>query len=140
VRDHDGWCDLGVKIAEELEDDLLIGGVQVAGGLIGEDDFRIIDQGAGDGDALLFAAGELRGQVSGAGFHADAAQGGHGLLLIGHAVEELGEHDVFESGEMRDQMELLEDETDGFARKRASSERLSLVVSVPWMRTMPVVA
>ncbi len=33
-------------------------------------------------------------------------------ILVGHGVEVLGEHDVFEGGEVRDQVELLEDEAD----------------------------
>jgi hypothetical protein len=37
--------------------------VEVARRLVGEDDRRTVDQGAGDGDALAFAAGKLRGQV-----------------------------------------------------------------------------
>src|SRR5216683_1475863 len=36
-----------------------------------------------------------------------------GFLFIGHAVEVLGEHDVLDGGEIRDHMELLEDEADG---------------------------
>src|SRR5215213_6115634 len=35
--------------------------VEVAGWLVGEDHGRLADQGAGDGDALLLAAGELGG-------------------------------------------------------------------------------
>lgn len=38
-------------------------GVQVAGGLIGEDDGRSPDQGPSTGDALLLSSGELVGTV-----------------------------------------------------------------------------
>ena len=38
-------------------------GVEIAGGFVGEDDFGVGDDGAGDGDALLLAAGELVGVV-----------------------------------------------------------------------------
>ena len=31
-------------------------GVEVAGGFVGEDDIGVVEQGAGDGNALLFAA------------------------------------------------------------------------------------
>jgi len=42
--------------------DLVAGlGVEVSGGLVGEDDGGVIDQGAGDGDALALAAGEFVG-------------------------------------------------------------------------------
>ena len=46
-------------------------GVEVAGGLVGEDDGRAVDERAGDGDALALAAGELVGLVVHAGFEAD---------------------------------------------------------------------
>ena len=37
--------------------------VQVSGGLVGQDDFRLREQGPGDGDTLLLAAGEVVGEV-----------------------------------------------------------------------------
>ena len=37
--------------------------VEVAGRLIGEHDFRIVDQGTRDRDALLLAAGKLAGMM-----------------------------------------------------------------------------
>ena len=39
--------------------------IEVARGLIREEQRRIIHQGAGDGDTLLLAAGELIGQMYG---------------------------------------------------------------------------
>src|ERR1700722_16402519 len=41
---------------------------------------------------------------------ANATQSVFGLLLIGDAVEVLREHDVFQRGEIWDEMKLLEDE------------------------------
>jgi hypothetical protein len=38
-------------------------GIERGGGLISEDDLRRVRQGAGNGDALLFAPGEFLGQV-----------------------------------------------------------------------------
>ena len=35
--------------------------VEVAGGLVGEENVRLREERAGDGDALALAAGELRG-------------------------------------------------------------------------------
>ena len=51
---------LAVHVAQEGED--LVGGfaVQVAGRFVGEDKGGAVHQGAGDGDALLLAARELR--------------------------------------------------------------------------------
>ncbi len=43
VGDHDDGVALGVEILEELGDDLLVGGVEVAGGLVGEEDGWVVD-------------------------------------------------------------------------------------------------
>lgn len=53
------------RFIEALEDghDLDAGlGIQIAGRLVGKDDFRAVDQGAGNSDALLLAAGDLIGE------------------------------------------------------------------------------
>ena len=49
-------------------------GVEVTRRLVGEEDERIAGDGAGDGDALLLTAGELRGIVLHAVRHADALE------------------------------------------------------------------
>ena len=63
VSDHDDGVALAMQVLQQFGDDLLVGGVEVAGGLVGEEDGWVVDEGAGDADALLFAAGELAGQV-----------------------------------------------------------------------------
>ena len=67
VRDeHQGRLAPALQ-AEQQVDDLLAGlAVEVAGRLVGQDDLRARAQGAGDGDALLLAAGELRREMIGA--------------------------------------------------------------------------
>ena len=72
--DHEGGSVL-VELGEEVEDDLLVGLVEVTGGLVGEDELGVVDEGAGHAHALLFAAGELAGQVGGAVGEADAVKG-----------------------------------------------------------------
>src|SRR5271165_16262 len=74
----------------------------------------MIDQRARDGNALLLAAGKLRGKMLDSVGEADAHEGSAGFGFIGGAVKILGEHHVFESGEIRDEMELLKDEADFF--------------------------
>ena len=44
---------------EDLDHDLAVLRVEVAGGLVGEDDARVVGDGARDRHALLLAAGEL---------------------------------------------------------------------------------
>ena len=81
MGDHDdGDAAFGVEAAEQFHD--LEGGfgVEVAGGFVGEEGVRIGDDGAGDGDALLLAAGEFGRGVAFLVGDADA-----GERLAGHA-------------------------------------------------------
>ena len=88
-------------------------GVEVAGGLVGEDDRRLAGQGAGHGHALLLAAGELARAVAQPVAEAD---GGHdlvepGLVRLG-AGQRQRQDDVLLGAERGDQVEGLEDEAD----------------------------
>src|SRR5580658_2861919 len=74
----------------------------------------MIDQGARDGNALLLAAGKLRGKMLDSVGEADTCERGARFRFVGGAVKILGEHHVFERGEIRDEMELLKDEADFF--------------------------
>ena len=91
-------------------------GIEIAGGFVGKEDLRLIDEAAGDGDALLLAAGELVGHVVGAIGEADNLQAVHGAFanLVGRgfavAAVEHGEFDVFEGGGAREEVKTLEDE------------------------------
>ena len=112
--DHEGRAVL-VELVEQVEDDLFVGFVQVAGGLVGQQQLGVVDEGAGHAHALLLAAGELARQVCGAVGQADAVEGLEGFLLVGHRVVVLGDHDVLEGRQVADEVELLEDEADGAA-------------------------
>ena len=54
---HDRLAEILVELRKHGQDVLRGGGVEVAGGLVGEDQGRVGDDGAGDGDALLLPAG-----------------------------------------------------------------------------------
>ena len=94
--------------------DILAGfGVQVAGGLVGQDDGGLGRQGPGDGHPLLLAAGEVVGQVPELFLQAQSLDdlvhvGGVGLL----AVQLNREDDVLIDAEDGDQVVVLEDEAD----------------------------
>jgi hypothetical protein len=61
VGDHRGRrAELAVDPRDGLENDDPGGDVQRAGGLVAEQDVGAFGDGPGDGDSLLFAAGELR--------------------------------------------------------------------------------
>ena len=63
-----------VELLEQRED--LVGAlaIEVAGGLVGDDDGRVVDDGARDGDALLLPARELPRVVAHAVLEADDAE------------------------------------------------------------------
>ena len=75
---HDGVA-LLVEVLQQFGDDGLVGGVEIAGGFIREENRRIVDQSAGDADALLFAARELTGQMADAVAETDFFECGTGL-------------------------------------------------------------
>ena len=54
---YQGGLLLKVKIKQEISNTLAGGGIQVACGLVGKQDDGLAGEGAGDGDALLLAAG-----------------------------------------------------------------------------------
>src|SRR4051795_4477193 len=61
VGDQDHGVARPMELVEEQHDLLGRGRIEVAGGLVGEQDRRLVDQGAGDGHALALAAGQLVG-------------------------------------------------------------------------------
>jgi hypothetical protein len=93
------------------------GGVAVegTGRLVGQQNRRPVDQGAGQGDALLLAAGQLAGAVVQPAAQADRLEHspGGGAALGGRpAGEHEGERDVLQGGLRRDEVERLEDHAD----------------------------
>lgn len=100
---------------EEIHDLVTGFAVECGGGFVGDEESGFVDEGAGDGDALLLAAGELAGAFAFATGETDAGEEGGGLVLglaTAGAVEEEGDRDVFDEVEGWDEVELLEDEAD----------------------------
>ena len=96
VGDEDvGEAVLRLQAAEELDDLHLHGHVEGGGRLVEDDELRLQDHGAGDGDALALAAGELvRVALGGGGVEADLVEdGGDAAGLVAEAVhgEALGD-------------------------------------------------
>ena len=90
-------------------------GIEIAGWLVGKDEFGLIYEGAGDGDALLLAAGEFVRFVIAAVVEADELEGLGGALmalLAADAGVEEGELDVGLGSGAGQEVEALEDETD----------------------------
>src|SRR5207253_9325235 len=50
---------LPVQVAEQADDFLAVGGIEIASWLVGKEDARMVDEGACDGRPLHFAPGKL---------------------------------------------------------------------------------
>ncbi len=90
--------------------------VEVAGGLVGEEDSWRRDEGASYGDSLLFAPGEFAGAVVRARGEFDACEPGVGFgerLRVGDATSEEGKGDVFDRAELGKKVVELPDEAEG---------------------------
>ncbi len=82
MRDHDdGHPFFLVEALEQLHHFHAGLGIQRARGLVGQDDLRARDKGAGDGDTLLLAAGHLVGKVRSPGREPQLVQVLHGQLV-----------------------------------------------------------
>ena len=116
VRDHQhGFMVVRDELLDQGHDFIGAFAVEVAGGLVAEQEGGIGDDGAGDGDALFLAAGELPGKV----VHAvgQANDGKRGLdvraaLGLGEFGEQKRQLDVLKRGEHGNEVVHLEDEAD----------------------------
>ena len=96
--------------------------IEVADRLIGQDDFRFADDSASDSGALLLAARKLIRVIIFFFFHVEAAKGFVGFnQAAGFMVAgvDKGKGNILDNREIRDQVEVLEDEAD-FLRAKAS--------------------
>lgn len=115
--DEDGGA-VVVDFFEEFDDFLAGEFVEIAGGLVGDEDFGLAGDGAGDGDALLFSAGEVAGEFVGFVEEADEVEdSGDGAtdFFAAHAGDFEGEGDVFVDGAGGEEFEVLEDDTEATA-------------------------
>src|SRR6516225_6979379 len=99
------------------------GGIERRDRLIRYHELGALHQRAGDGGALLLAAGEFRAPLEGMLGHADASERVHRCALFAHAeiaerspherhAAEQPEADIGEDRQSRHQIELLEDDAD----------------------------
>src|SRR5882762_7245596 len=116
VRDHQhGLAVFLHQAMDQLHDFVGAFAVEVAGGLVAEQEGGIGDDGAGDGHALFLSAGELaRVVIHALGKADDAERGLHVLaaLGLGEFCEKQGQLDVLKGGEHGDEVVHLKDEAD----------------------------
>ena len=121
MRDHDHRDARPVDLLQQLENAPRHLGIQVAGGLVGEQDPRLTDQRAGDRHSLLLSAAQLVRQR----MHARSQ-----AHLVDHAVDAAAplpggeipvsqrQRDVVADVEVRDEIEALEDEAELLVAER----------------------
>ena len=112
MRHHNQTRTFFMQLAEQIQHDIFVGFVQIAGRLIRQNQRRRIDKSTSDTHPLLFTAGKLAGQVLGSIFEPDPFQCLQCFFFIGHTVIVLGDHDVFNGVEVIDEVKLLENQTD----------------------------
>ena len=112
VRHDDDRSALLVQLTEQVEHDLLIPLIEIAGRLVGENQLRAVDERAGDAHALLLTAGQLAGQVMRTLLQPHSFQRFHRLLLIDYRMVVLRHHHVLHRRQMRHEVKLLEHESD----------------------------
>ena len=123
--EHDGAAALAIEGLQQFDDPLAGRAVEVAGGLVGEENAGLVHEGAGQRHALLLAARKLLRKMVRAiaqphtGKQVAGAAGG---LLGGHRTGELERHlHVFERGQRGNQLEALEHEADLFATQLSAT-------------------
>src|SRR5438034_279778 len=121
VRRHHHGRPTRVDLQQQLDDLPRCRRVQVAGGLIGEEDPWIMDERPRDGHPLLLTAGQLVGEL---GFLALQPDDAEHFLDLGLEVAQgalgnpQGEGDILEDREIGQQLEILEDHADLPAQER----------------------
>jgi hypothetical protein len=118
VRHHDDRRALVVQLMQQLQDLLAGPGIQVARGLVGQDDGRVVDQCPGDGHPLLLSARQLVGPVMHPLAQSHRFEGSDRAFValsvgqrIAAVVQQRQQH-VFGRGQPGQQVVRLEDEAD----------------------------
>src|SRR5215813_5265575 len=105
-HEHDGRLSVPVDVDEEIDHLMARAAVEVPGGLVGEEDRRIVGERARDGDALLLSSRQLRRIVMAARREADLREQRIGAPAWVRRARDLERHaHVLERGERRQQME-----------------------------------
>ena len=123
--DDDGGAE-AVHLGKQLHEALGLVVVEIAGRLIGQQQGGAVDDGAGDGDTLLLAAGKLGGPGVALFGQTDPPHdfGNVGAYLaLGAAGDAQREGDVVVGGEVGEEAEILEHHPDAAAQSRQGGTR-----------------
>ena len=112
--DQDGRAQALVQIVDQRQNLLAGVRIEIAGGLVGQQNRRIDGERARDGDALALAAGKFVGQVREAvrELHQVQQLAGAFVDLPRPAAQMQRQRDILETRQRRQQVEELENESD----------------------------
>src|ERR1700691_556410 len=126
VSDHDdGLAKILVELTQEVQDGFGTFGVEVAGGLVAQDDFWFADNGASERHALLFAAGKFRRLVFEPATQAEQVSDDlEAMRIESISVDVLGQGDVVIRVESREQIKSLKNKAN-FVAAQQSARRIA---------------
>ena len=131
---HQGGARFVTQLAEQIEDALAIAGIEVACGFIGQEQSRSMDESAGDGDALHFAAGQFARWGIGPVEHTNSLEQGRnpGSAFGSRHAEQLeGQFYVLARGECGKEVEELEDRAEVAASESGQPIAIQIVEADP---------
>jgi hypothetical protein len=108
------------ELGDEIDDHGAGGGVEIAGGFVGEKDRGLVDEGTSEGGSLELSAGKLVGAMVGAVGELDGFKEIVGSVPsrgVHTSGEEEGEENVFLDRKGGEEVEELENEADSEAAK-----------------------
>src|SRR5580698_5643223 len=120
VRHHDERGAACVYPSKHLHDGISVCGVEITGGLIGQDDLRARHQRTSYRDPLLLTSRKLLRHVLGAMCQTDFFEGGlhaFAAFMTRHMPVDQSHLDVLRNIQIIDQVEALEHETDACAAR-----------------------
>ncbi|MEO7028365.1 MAG: hypothetical protein ABI147_03075 [Acidobacteriaceae bacterium] len=113
MRDKNNRAALGIEFLQYIHDQGTCRLVQISRRLIRKDQYRVVDEGPGDGYPLLFPAGEFRSKVILAVGESDPRQGcGSSIPAYRSIGVDHWDLDIFDGGGLGQQIEGLKDEAD----------------------------
>jgi hypothetical protein len=115
VSHHADRCPFAIQFAQQIHDGFAVAGVQIAGGLVREQNRWSASKRPSHSHSLLLTAGKLRWVMLHAMRHADLLQRLLDALLPlarRHTAVRQRQLNIFVNGQIADQVERLENETD----------------------------
>ena len=124
VRDeHHGGAKLAMQIVKEAKNFVAGFRVEISGGLVCQQQRRIENESAGDGDALAFAAGKFVWQMASTRAETDAIEKFRGAQFGFAAAQSLQaqrERCIFQSAQRRQQIESLKNHANFFTARASA--------------------